>query len=77
MEDDYIVQDDQFFIQNDIDWEDSDIIDDIFAQTDTKLDKIVNKLSNILFGNPMLLFSKLFIVFFAIFLAGNIARWII
>ena len=74
--DDYIVQDDQFFIQDDIDWEDPDVIADVFNQTDTRLDKIVNKLEYLLFGNPMILFSKLFIVFFAIFLAGHSARWI-
>jgi hypothetical protein len=74
--DDYIVQDDQFFIQDDIDWEDPDVIADVFNQTDTRLDKIVNKLEDWLFGNPMILFSKVFIVFFAIFLAGHIARWI-
>jgi|TARA_B100000809_G_scaffold216036_1_gene221507 hypothetical protein len=74
--DDYIVQDDQFFIQDDIDWEDPDVIADVFNQTDTRLDKIVNKLEYLLFGNPMILFSKLFIVFFAIFLAGHLARWI-
>ncbi len=28
--DDYIVQDDQFFIQDDIDWEDPDVIADVF-----------------------------------------------
>lgn len=61
----------------DIDWEDPDVIIDVFDQTDTKLEKFLGKIENLLFGNPMLLFSKLFIVFFAIFLAGNIARWII
>lgn len=73
---DYIVQDDQFSIQDDIDWEDPDVIADVFNQTDTRLDKIVNKLEYLLFGNPMILFSKLFIVFFAIFLSGHLARWI-
>ena len=59
-----------------IDWDDPNLIKEVFDQTDTRVDKIVNKLEYLLFGNPMILFSKVFIVFFAIFIAGHIARWL-
>ena len=74
--DDYIVQDDQFFIQDGIDWEDPDVIDDIFAQTDTKMDKILNKLENILFGNFIHYAALVIGACFITLLTWHVVRWI-
>jgi hypothetical protein len=40
-----VVEDD-----SDIDWDDPSLIADVFDQTDTKFDKIVNKVEQVLFG---------------------------
>ena len=74
--DDYIVQDDQFFIQDDIDWKDPDVIDDIFDQTDTRLDKFLEKCAYYMYGKPMMIFGKVFVIVFGGYLIGQIVRWI-
>lgn len=74
--DDYIVQDDQFFIQDDIDWEDPDVIDDIFDQTDTRLDRFLEKCAYYMYGKPMMIFGKVFVIVFGGYLIGQIVRWI-
>ena len=59
-----------------IDWDDPDLIADIFAQTDTKMDKILNKLENILFGN-FIHYVALFVgVGFMTLLSWHVVRWI-
>ena len=68
--DDYIVQDDQFFIQDDIDWEDPDVIDAIFDQTDTRLDKFLEKCAYYMYGKPMMIFGKVFVIVFGVYLIG-------
>ena len=74
--DDYIVQDDQFFIQDDIDWEDPDVIDDIFDQTYTRLDRFLEKCAYYMYGKPMMIFGKVFVIVFGGYLIGQIVRWI-
>ena len=74
--DDYIVQDDQFLIQDDIDWEDPDVIDDIFDQTDTRLDRFLEKCAYYMYGKPMMIFGKVFVIVFGGYLIGQIVRWI-
>ena len=74
--DDYIVQDDQFFIQDDIDWKDPDVIDDIFDQTDTRLDRFLEKCAYYMYGKPMMIFGKVFVIVFGGYLIGQIVRWI-
>ena len=74
--DDYIVQDDQFFIQDDIDWEDPDVIDAIFDQTDTRLDRFLEKCAYYMYGKPMMIFGKVFVLLFGGYLLGQIVRWI-
>ena len=74
--DDYIVQDDQFFIQDDIDWEDPDVIDAIFDQTDTRLDRFLEKCAYYMYGKPMMIFGKVFVIVFGGYLIGQIVRWI-
>ena len=59
-----------------IDWDDSDLIADIFAQTDTKMDKILNKLENILFGNFIHYVALLVGVGFMTLLSWHVVRWI-
>jgi len=73
--DDYIVQDDQFFIQNAIDWEDPDVIDDVFAQTDTKLDKFLNKSASVMFGDMMCYFGIVLSAFLATYIFWQIVGW--
>ena len=75
--DDYIVQDDQFFIQDDIDWEDPDVIDAIFDQTDTRLDKFLEKCAYYMYGKPMMIFGKVFVIVFGVYLIGQIVRWLL
>ena len=75
MKDDYIVQDDQFFIQNDIDWEDPDVIDDVFAQTDAKLDKFLNKSASVMFGDMMCYFGIVLSAFLATYIFWQIVGW--
>ena len=75
--DDYIVQDDQFFIQDDIDWEDPDVIDAIFDQTDTRLDKFLEKCAYYMYGKPMMIFGKVFVLLFGGYLIGQIVRWLL
>ena len=75
--DDYIVQDDQFFIQDDIDWEDPDVIDDIFDQTDTRLDRFLEKCAYYMYGKPMMIFGKVFVLLFGGYLLGQIVRWLL
>ena len=74
--DDYIVQDDQLFIQDDIDWEDPDVIDAIFDQTDTRLDRFLEKCAYYMYGKPMMIFGKVFVIVFGGYLIGQIVRWI-
>ena len=74
--DDYIVQDDQFFIQDDIDWEDPDVIADVFDQTDTKLDKFIEKIANIMFGNFIHYAAFVIGACFMILLTWHVVRWI-
>ena len=74
--DDYIVQDDQFFIQDDIDWKDPEVIDDIFDQTDTRLDRFLEKCAYYMYGKPMMIFGKVFVIVFGGYLIGQIVRWI-
>jgi hypothetical protein len=69
MEDDYIVQDDT-------DWEDSDVIDDIFAQTDTKLDKFLDKSASLMFGDLVCYFGIVVAAVFATYIFWQIVRWI-
>ena len=75
--DDYIVQDDQFFIQDDIDWEDPDVIDAIFDQTDTRLDRFLEKCAYYMYGKPMMIFGKVFVIVFGGYLIGQIVRWLL
>ena len=75
--DDYIVQDDQFFIQDDIDWEDPDVIDAIFDQTDTRLDRFLEKCAYYMYGKPMMIFAKVFVLLFGGYLLGQIVRWLL
>ena len=75
--DDYIVQDDQFFIQDDIDWKDPDVIDDIFDQTDTRLDRFLEKCAYYMYGKPMMIFGKVFVIVFGGYLIGQIVRWLL
>ena len=74
--DDYIVQDDQFFIQDDIDWEDPKIIKEIFDQTDTKLDKFLDKTAEIMFGNFVHYAAFVIGVCFMTMLTWHVVRWI-
>ena len=74
--DDYIVQDDQFFIQDDIDWEDPKIIKEIFDQTDTKLDKFLDKTAEIMFGNFVHYAAFVIGVCFMTMLTWHVIRWI-
>ena len=74
--DDYIVQDDQFFIQDDIDWEDPDVIADVFDQTDTKLDKFLDKTAEIMFGNFVHYAAFVIGVCFMTMLTWHVVRWI-
>ena len=74
--DDYIVQDDQFFIQDDIDWEDPKIIKEIFDQTDTKLDKFLDKTADIMFGNFVHYAAFVIGVCFMTMLTWHVIRWI-
>ena len=74
--DDYIVQDDQFFIQDDIDWEDPKIIKEIFDQTDTKLDKLLDKTAEIMFGNFVHYAAFVIGVCFMTMLTWHVVRWI-
>jgi len=74
--DDYIVQDDQFFIQDDIDWEDPKIIKEIFDQTDTKLDKFLDKTADIMFGNFVHYAAFVIGVCFMTMLTWHVVRWI-
>ena len=74
--DDYIVQDDQFFIQDDIDWEDPDVIADVFDQTDTKLDKFIEKAADIMFGNFIHYAAFVIGACFMILLTWHVVRWI-
>lgn len=74
--DDYIVQDDQFFIQDDIDWDDPKIIKEVFDQTDTKLDKFLDKTAEIMFGNFVHYAAFVIGVCFMTMLTWHVVRWI-
>ena len=74
--DDYIVQDDQFFIQDNIDWDDPKIIKEIFDQTDTKLDKFLDKTADIMFGNFVHYAAFVIGVCFMTMLTWHVVRWI-
>ena len=74
--DDYIVQDDQFFIQDDIDWEDPDVIADVFDQTDTKLDKFIEKTADIMFGDWIHYAAFVIGSCFMALLIWHVVRWI-
>ena len=59
-----------------INWDDPDVIADIFDQTDTKLDKFLNKAAYFMYGKPMMIFGKVFVLLFGGYLLGQIVRWI-
>ena len=47
-----------------------------FDQTDTKLDKFLNKAAYFMYGKPMMIFGKVFVLLFGGYLLGQIVRWI-
>ena len=60
-----------------IDWDDPDLIMDVFNQTDTKLDRFLEKCAYYMYGKPMMIFAKVFVLLFGGYLIGQIVRWII
>jgi len=59
-----------------IDWDDPDVIDDIFDQTDTKLDKFIEKTADIMFGNFIHFAAFVIGACFMILLTWHVVRWI-
>jgi hypothetical protein len=59
-----------------IDWDDPDVIDDIFAQTDTRMDKILNKIENVLFGKYVHYAAAFIGGCLSVSLAIHLVRWI-
>jgi len=59
-----------------IDWEDPRIIKEIFDQTDTKLDKFLDKTADIMFGNFVHYAAFVIGVCFMTMLTWHVVRWI-
>ncbi len=60
-----------------IDWEDPDLIREVFDQTDTRLDKFLEKCCHYMYGKPMMIFGKVFVLLFGGYLLGHIVRWLL
>ena len=59
-----------------IDWDDPDVIADIFAKTDTKMDKILTKPAEIMFGSFMHYAALVIGACFMTLLTWHVVRWI-
>lgn len=59
-----------------IDWDDPDVIADVFEQTDTKLDKFFDKAADIMFGNLIHYLAFVVGTCFATLLTWHVIRWI-
>jgi hypothetical protein len=59
-----------------IDWDDPDVIADIFEQTDTKLDKFFDKTVDIVFGSLINYLAFVVGTCFTILLTWHVVRWI-
>ena len=60
-----------------INWDDPDVIRDVFNQTDTKLDRFLEKCAYYMYGKPMMIFGKVFVLLFGGYLLGQIVRWLL
>ena len=60
-----------------INWDDPDVIRDVFNQTDTKLDRFLEKCAYYMYGKPMMIFGKVFVLLFGGYLLGHIVRWLL
>ena len=59
-----------------VDWDDPDVIADVFEQTDTKLDKFFDKAADIMFGNLIHYLAFVVGTCFATLLTWHVIRWI-
>ena len=59
-----------------IDWDDPDVISDIFDQTDTKLDKFLDKTATIMFGNLISYVGIVVGVSLLTLLFWHVVKWI-
>ena len=59
-----------------INWDDPEVIRDVFDQTDTKLDKFFDKVGGFMFGNLIHYLAFVIGVCFMTLLSWHVVRWI-
>ena len=60
-----------------IDWENPDVIAEVFAQTDTKLDKFLNKTADIMFHDVVSYVGIIISAALFILISWHVVRWIL